>query len=180
MPADYPTIHLKGVFRDVLRDGDGNVIWDSGIRSNAIVDDCRRLLAGFMRGAPTGSIGIQGLRVGAGDPAWDAMPAPPPASTTQTALVDPAPFLLPLVDLQLDYLTGGVVSATPTNNLQIVASLAPGVPPWPDAAHTTATLREFGLVAELDGSPVLIDYVTHPAIAKDPLSTLDRTIWLVF
>jgi len=27
---------------------------------------------------------------------------------------------------------------------------------------------------------VLIDYVTHPAIAKDPVSTLTRTIWLVF
>jgi len=41
-------------------------------------------------------------------------------------------------------------------------------------------LREFGLIASLDGVPVLINYRTHPAIAKDPVSTLERTIWLVF
>ena len=28
--------------------------------------------------------------------------------------------------------------------------------------------------------PPLINYVTHPAIVKDPTSTLERTIWLVF
>ena len=27
---------------------------------------------------------------------------------------------------------------------------------------------------------VSINYVTHPAIVKDPTSTLERTIWLVF
>jgi hypothetical protein len=52
------------------------------------------------------------------------------------------------------------------------------VPPPP--YHSAPTLREFGLVATLNGSEVLLNYRTHPAIAKDPVSTLDRTIWLVF
>ncbi len=171
---------LHGVVRDVLRDSAGRVVWDSGWNKNAIVDDCRRLLSSFMRGAPIGALGIQGLQVGAGLAAWDAPPGPPPASTSQTALVDPQPFLLPKAALQLDFLAGPVVSATPTNRLQIAATFGPGVPPWPDGSHSSATLREFGLVAELEGLPVLINYRTHPAIPKDPASTLERTIWLTF
>jgi hypothetical protein len=54
------------------------------------------------------------------------------------------------------------------------------VPNWPDANHPTSTLREFGLAAQLNGVTVLINYRTHPAIAKDPASTLERTVWLVF
>ena len=38
---------LIGVYRDVLRDPDGHLRWDSGVRKNVIVGDCRRLLAGF-------------------------------------------------------------------------------------------------------------------------------------
>lgn len=66
------------------------------------------------------------------------------------------------------------------NRVQIEATLGPDVPPWPDADHASGNLREFGLVATLDGGPVLINYVTHPLIAKDPASTLERTIWIVF
>jgi hypothetical protein len=54
------------------------------------------------------------------------------------------------------------------------------MPPWPDANHPTSTLREFGLVASLGGSDVLVNYRIHTAIAKDPTSSLVRTIWLVF
>ena len=171
---------LHGMFRDVLRDERGIVTWDSGWQKNAIVGDCRRLLAGFMRGAPTTTQGIQGLRVGAGLPAWDSPPGPPPPTPAQTALVDPNSHLIPRAQLQIDYLVGAAVSPTPTNSIQIVANLGPGVPPWPDANHTTATLREFGLVANLDGTPILLNYRTHLAIVKAPASTLDRTIWLVF
>jgi hypothetical protein len=56
------------------------------------------------------------------------------------------------------------------------------VPPWPDGLpqHPAPSLREFGLVGQLNATPVLINYVSHPAIVKDPTSTLERTIWLVF
>ena len=170
---------LNGIYRDVVRDAHGRVTWDSGWKKNAIAATCRNLLAGFMRGTPTGALGIQGLAVGAGLPAWDTT-FPPPATSAQTALVDPHPHHIPRTALTISFLSGNVVSSTPTNRLQISASLGPGVPPWPDAHHNTISLREFGLVGQLDGATVLINYVTHPVITKDAASTLDRTLWLVF
>jgi hypothetical protein len=180
--TDVVAANLQGMYRDVLRDSAGYMRWDRGWQKNAIVTDCRRLLAGFMRGAPTGALGIQGLQVGSGLAAWDQPPGPPPPTAGQVALVDPHPFTVSVADLQIDFLdlTTDSVSKAPTNRLQIVATLGRGVPSWPDADHATSTLREFGLVGELNGATVLINYVTHPAVVKDPTSTLERTIWLVF
>jgi len=169
---------LHGRYRDLLRDARGDVLWDAGWRNNTIVADCRRLLAAFMRGAPA-TQGVLGLQVGAGLAAWDAT-APPPPTPGQTALVDPKPFTVPAAALQIDFLDAGAVTATATSRIQIQAKLGPGVPPWPDAAHPSGDLREFGLVAQLGGATVLVNYVTHPVIAKDPASTLERTIWLQF
>ncbi len=173
---------LHGRFRDVLRGPDGRVRADSGWHANAIVADFRRVLAGFVRGAPTTVTGVTGLAVGAGRPEWDSPPGPPPAGPDVTALADPAPFVVARADLQIDFVdpVTGAVSAAPTRSVQIRATLGPDTPPWPDAAHPTSTLREFGLTATLAGSQVLLNYRTHPAIAKDPASTLDRTVWLVF
>jgi hypothetical protein len=170
---------LHGLYRDVLRAPDGRVLWDRGWQKNTIVVDARRLLAAFMRGAPVTALGVQGLQVGAGDAAWD-LAGPPPTAPTDTALTDPNFFTLPRGVLQFDFLTGGVVTPTPTNRLQIIARLGPNQPPWPDPNHPTGTLREFGLQAQLAGVGALFNYVRHPAIAKDPASTLERTIWLVF
>jgi hypothetical protein len=171
------THQLRGMYRDVVRAHSGQVLYDAGWRTNAIVVDCRRMLASFMGGAP--ALGIQGLAFGAGLLAWDSA-GPPPPTPGQVALVDPSPFVVPAASLSIDFIDAGVVTATPTNRLQIVATLGPGQPPWPDGAHVSASLREFGLMGELGGSPVLINYVTHPVIHKDPTSTLERTIWLVF
>ncbi|POF29079.1 hypothetical protein [Roseibium marinum] len=178
MTSSPETTGLRGDWRDVLRAPDGHVLFDSGIRKNAVVNDCRRLLATFMRGAPTAS-GISGLAIGRGNPAWDSA-GTPAATTDRTALVDANPFVLPLADLTLDFLDGDVASPTPTNLVRIAAVFGAGQPPWPDANHTDAGLREFGLVGDLDGSSVLIDYVTHPVIHKDPVAPLERTIWLRF
>lgn len=174
--SELVTVNLRGMYRDVLRDAAGRVIWESERKRNMIVADCRRLLAGFMRGAPSAA-GIQGLRVGDGLVAWDLPPGPPPPNPAQTALVGPNQFPAPLASLQIDFLelASETVSANPTSRVRIIATLGPGAPPWP-----TPTLREFGLVGQLDGNLVLINYVTHPAIVKDPTSTLERTIWLVF
>jgi hypothetical protein len=171
-----------GRYRDVVRDPAGRITWDSGVHDNVIVADCRRLLAAFLHGPPTTTAAITGLRVGQGDPAWDQPPGPPPTSPAQTGLADPHPFLVPRADLTFTYLTGDVASADPTNRLRIHATLGPHVPDWPDPAtgHPTGTLREFGLVATLQGGEILLDYVIHQAIVKDPDSTLERSIWLVF
>jgi hypothetical protein len=180
--TDVVAADLQGRYHDVLRDRVGHMRWDRGWHKNAIVTDCRRLLAGFIRGTPTGALGIRGLQVGAGLAAWDQPPGPPPPTAGQVALIDPHPFTVPVADLQIDFLERATdsVSTVPTNRLQIVANLGPGVPSWPDANHAASTLREFGLVGQLNGATVLINYVTHPAIVKDPTSTLERTIWLVF
>jgi hypothetical protein len=172
---------LSGTYRDVLRDAAGRVVWESGWRRNTIVVDCRRLLAGFLRGSPTVAMGITGVQFGAGVPAWDQTPPPAPTEN-QTALADGSPFTLPRAQLQVDFLdpAGTAVSATPTRKLQVVAKLGPGVPAWPDAQHPTTALREFGLVASLENQTVLLNYVIHPVITKDPTSSLERTIWLVF
>jgi hypothetical protein len=175
---EEPTAGFHGMYRDILTAPDGRVTCDRGWTRNTIVVDCRRLLAGFMSG-PSLSLGIQGLRIGQGLDTWDQT-APPPADPTTTALVDPHPFLVPRASLQIDFLDGGNVTTTPTKRLQIVATIGPNVPSWPDANHAAANLREFGLVGKLGASETLINYVTHPVIVKDPASTLTRTIWLVF
>lgn len=179
-PESYVTAGLAGTYHDVLRDERGRVIWDSGPRRNTILTNFRRLLAALMR-QTANSLGIQSLNVGAGDPSWDIAP-PGPTDPSRTALVDLNPATVPLGAAQFAFLQpdSDAVAPGPTNRLRIQASLGPGLPAWPDANHVTATLREFGLVANLAGSPVLINYVVHPAIVKDPTSTLERTIWLVF
>lgn len=174
--AEHPAAALRGQYRDVLRGPDGRVRWDRGWQSNAIVGDCRKLLASFIRGTPAAN-GLIGLQVGAGLSQWDST-GPPPATSGQTALVDPNPFRL--TTLQIDFLNAGAVSSTPTNRLQVLATFGPGFPPWPNGSHVTGNLREFGLVAQLGGTAVLINYVTHPVIAKDRDSTLERTVWLTF
>lgn len=169
---------LSGRWRDVIRNRSGTVIRQTEVRPNTIVVDCRRILASFMAGAST--LGIQGMLFGSGLAAWDSG-GPPAATPTQTALADPNPFLVPAANLQIDFVDDvGAVVAGPTNRLQIVATLGPGAPPWPDPNHVAGSLREFGLVGELGLSPALINYVTHPVINKDPANTLERTLWLVF
>jgi hypothetical protein len=177
--AEIPTKHLQGMYRDILYDATGRVQWTRDTRPNTIVVDCRRLLAGFMLGQAN-TFGIQGLQLGAGLAAWDAPGGAPAAGETQSALADPNPWTVPASELDVTYLDGETPTTTPTNRVQIVAEIGPGVPDWPDADHPTLTLREFGLVGRLNDTPVLINYVIHSAIVKDPVSTLERTIWLIF
>jgi hypothetical protein len=187
---------IRGMFRDVLRDESGRVVWDRGWQSNVVVDTCRPLLASLVDGVSVSVSEITALRVGFGLTSWDTA-GTPAATAATTELVDdigtPASDPLGTVppprnshavvrsNLALTFIDStGNPTATPTNRLQIFASLGPGVPPWPDATHPAPTMREFGLVAMLNGAEVLLNYRTHPAIAKDPVSTLQRTIWLIF
>jgi hypothetical protein len=179
MQSEHPIDCIAGYVRDVLRAADGTLLFDSGRQKNVITDGGRKVLSGFMHGPATTVQRIFALRVGAGDPAWDAIATPPPSSAT-TNLVDlnfydHTTLIFEYVDPASD-----TVVAAPTNKLQIRAQLGPHMPNWPDANHTTGTLREYGLVARLNGADTLINYRTHAAIAKDPTSTLERTIWLVF
>ena len=167
---------LKGTYRDVLHDDRGRVVWRSGVQSNVIRLDARKLLSAFVHGPPVTSQGVQGMLVGRGLAAWDATGAPVPDETVP-GLSDPSPFTVPRTSLTLRFLdpvsSAGV--AAPTRKLEIVATIGPNTPP---AANLP--LREFALLCLLDGGPLLFNYRRHQAIAKDPTSTLVRTVWLVF
>ena len=190
--TEYPTTEVHGMYRDVVTSG-AVVISDSGWKKNLILNGFRTLLASFAHGksaAPplSDALGIHEVRFGIGLPAWDA--ALPAADTTRTALTDPSPFAVPRLlpplpgmpnpNFSVTFIQGNVVSASETNVVEITATLPVGSPPWPDGGHATSTLREFGLVGRLDGMDVLLNHVAHTGIAKDPGTTLTRTIRLVF
>lgn len=171
---ELATVGLAGSYRDILRDPAGRITWDSGWKKNQILINCRCLIAAFMRGE-SNTLGIRGLKVGAGDPKWDSG-LPPAPQPTETDLVAAGVVTLTIDNpaLKLDYLdpTSGMVSTDPTQRLQISATLGPGV--------ATETLREFGLVGQIGGKQTTINLVRHVAIVKDLASTLVRTIHLVF
>jgi hypothetical protein len=169
-------VTLEGYYCDRLLGPDGREISSSGWRHNLIVTPCRTLLAGFMRNDT--ALGIQSLQVGRGDPAWDAGGAPAPDPNT-TKLTDNTPFVIAVANLTLQYLnpTDGVV-ATPTNRVQITATLGPGQPTA--ATDPPFPLREFGLFGQLGVQAQMIDYIRHPLIQKDGSVTLERKVRLVF
>lgn len=168
---------LKGIYRDLVKEPDGRIIHDSGWVHNTIVEQCRILLAGFMRNDP--SDGIQYLAVGQGLAAWDddGTPAPDPAAT---GLVTPYSPPIPAGELTMSYLdeTNNEVSAA-TSRLQITAIMEPGYP-VPLAPLTTYPLREFGLFGRFGGTDYMINSIRHPLIHKDETATLIRMIRLYF
>lgn len=170
------SVSIQGIYRDRLLLPDGQVVRDSGWRSNLVVLRCRVLLAAFLRNDT--ALGIRSLQVGRGDPSWDLTPPPAADPSTTVQLVDPAPFTIPVANLTLQYLNqaDGVVG-TPTSRIQITATLGPGQPT--PATDPPYPLREFGLFGELGGTPFMIDYIRHPLIEKDGAVTLERRVRLI-
>jgi hypothetical protein len=169
---------MKGIYRDRLYSAGGSLLRDSGWRHNTILDGCRFLLAGFMIN-DTAS-GIASLAVGQGNPSWDVEGVPAASPSATTGLVNRFNPPIPFADLQVVYLDGNdQVVAGPGMRLQITATLAPGYPA-PLAPTTSYPLREFGLLAHLNGQEVMINTIRHPVIHKDEASTLIRVIRLYF
>lgn len=169
---------IEGIYKDRWIAPDGQVVFESDWKSNVIVLRCRVLLSGFMKNDATAK-GIQSMKVGRGDPAWDnlvQLPKPDPNILEQ--LVDNAPFVIPVAKLKLEYLNtkNDDLSVTPTNRLQVTAVLGPGQPAAPDPFP----LREFGLFGQMNAVEFMIDYVRHPLIEKDSLMTLERKLRLAF
>lgn len=169
---------LKGIYRDQCKGPDGHIRFDSGWKSNIIVQRCHILLAGFMNNATAS--GIQFLAVGQGDPSWDTVAGPPPSPVTATDLVNRFAETIPLAQLDLTYLDqNGDPVAGPTNRLQISTTLAESFPTPPNGL-AAYPLREFGLFGSFDGEEYMINSIRHPVIHKDTSSTLIRTIRLTF
>lgn len=169
---------LEGIYRDRLIGPNNEELFDSGWKSNMIVLRCRVLLAGFMKNEATAH-GIQSLKFGKGDAAWDQMAQPPkPDSNSLEQLVDSPGFSISLANLKLEYLDpkNSDPSQAATNCLQITATLGPGQPPGVDPFP----LREFGLFGQMNNKEFMIDYIRHPLIEKDSLMTLERKVRLIF
>ncbi|OPY74881.1 MAG: hypothetical protein A4E65_03732 [Syntrophorhabdus sp. PtaU1.Bin153] len=185
-------ISIKGMYRDVLIDPDKGVTYDSGWHSNTIVQNCRVLIAGFMKNeSPSG---IQYLAVGRGknewDGQWNTANPPGPALDTVTALesqavdspirVEPGAPVPGEEYLQIVYLDQAdqPVFGQATNRLEVKATLKPGYPA--PIEFNTYPLREFGLFGSFGGQPFMINCVRHPVIYKDLSATLVREIKLYF
>jgi hypothetical protein len=172
------SLAIKGIYRDILKRHDGTVRFDSGWKSNTIVQRCHVLLAGFMNNA--GANGIQFLAVGQGDPAWDTPAGPPPPPVTATDLVNRFAATIPVAQMDLTYLDeNGDPVVGPTNRLQIATTLAENFPTPPNG-QAAYPLREFGLFGAFAGDEYMINCIRHPVIHKDTASTLVRTIRLTF
>ena len=174
-----PATALKGIYRDVILNAEQEVIHDSGWTSNTIVDNCRILLAGFMKG--DGPLGIQHLAVGQGDAAWDDLDAPPPSPPATIGLVNPyTDAFINVAPENIDYLDGSDdVQEDPAPRLQITLTLDPGYPP-PVGDTDFYPLREFGLFGQFGTTDFMINSIRHPVIHKDVAATLVRVIRLYF
>lgn len=168
---------MQGIYRDILKDPTHRVIYDSGWNSNTIVDQCRILLAGFMRRDT--SSGIQYLAVGRGEEVWDDDGIPDTNPSTTIALVNQAADP-PVANLDFVYLNeAGNTVAEATQRIQITGTLGPGYP-VPLGGGTTYPLREFGLFGRFGSTDFMINCVRHPVIHKGPAATLIRVVQLYF
>lgn len=179
---EIKTITIKGVYRDILKNRDDIIIFDSGWHSNTIVIGCRTLIAGFMKNeSPSG---IQYLAVGQGKQEWDDQwgTASPPAPAPEEVSNLENPYDPPIVINDISYLDENdlpVAGNEKTSRLQIKVVLEPNYPP-PLAPLTTYPLREFGLFGKFGVDDYMINCVRHPVIHKDASATLERVIRLYF
>lgn len=174
-------LSIRGIYRDVVEDGERVVVHDSGWISNTIVTRCRVLLASFMKNEPAS--GIHHLAVGQGKEAWDSDGPPVPVPKTSKLVQGYKPWI-GVDDLEVVYLDASDdVLDTPSPRLQITATLEPGYPPPLDDL-SPYPLREFGLFGRLgdedSGEDYMINCIRHPVIHKDAAATLIRVVRLYF
>jgi len=168
---------IQGRYRDTLFGPDGRVLFESGWRSNMIVDRCRILLAAFVKADPCN--GVLRLAVGRGRDDWDKSGAPAPTSAT-TGLENRYDPPIPASQLQFVYLNDkDEEDAGPTPRLQITATLDINYPA-PIPPSNAYPLREFGLFGQFKSTEYMINCVRHPMIPKDASTSLIRVIRLYF
>lgn len=178
---------IKGTYRDTLCGSDGTVLFDSGWRSNMIVNDCHVLMAALVKILANNRKLVSGaedglfLCVGEGLGNWDdpqKRPVPKPSDQELKTKYSP-----PFKELGLKFMnkkqngtdTTYEESTDPTNILEITATLGQEYPNNPNYP-----LREFGLFAKLNGKEYMINHVIHPVITKGASATLERVIHLEF
>jgi hypothetical protein len=163
-----------GVYRDVLYDAAGAVLWRRDWHPNLIVDGLRKLLAALMKGDPQGAQ-LGHWAVGIGDVSWDSGTVPSEAARRTRSQLYTEVARQVLLPGQITFLGG-----TFTNRLEVTAQFATADIPGGPA---TWSLREFGLFAggtAAANSGVLINHRIHPRIDMQPGFTLQRTLRLTF
>ncbi|MBI1424583.1 MAG: hypothetical protein GC149_14145 [Gammaproteobacteria bacterium] len=167
----------QGIYHDVLtRAGAAGI--DFGWRSNVVVNDCRVLLAAFMKGDT--ALGIQRIDLGRGDSLWDSSMYTPPSETT-ASLVDTTFRSISTADadMQIDFIDSvGAVTSSPTNRLEITVNINSSS--FPLGAGEVFPLREFALIGRRGTTDYMIDYVRHPVINISTGDVLVRKVRLTF
>lgn len=166
-----------GIYQDRIVTAQGRTVVGEW-QSNIIVDRCRHLLAGFMKGRGERAVGIRRLFIGQGLADWDEN-MPPPERTLQK-LIDPCPIPVFIRRKDIVYLDAtGKPTKGPTAYIQITVTLGKNTPPV-EVGQNAYPLREFGLFGSIGKNAYMIDYVRHPVIQKQSDDTLVRTIRLLF
>ncbi len=168
---------IEGIWRDVLFDSGSRVRWDSGWRSNLIVDSCNVLLASLMKRQE----GVQGIlfwAVGQGERDWDSVS---PVPMLGDSLLTNEVARLAISPEQIVYVNEeNQPVEDPTTRLEVTAEFK-GQDLVPNG---TQTLREFGVfggdATREPDSGLMIDYVIHPAIVLTPEVRLSRRLRLTF
>lgn len=178
---------IKGEYRDVITKS-GELIKDSGWKSNSIAVDYGRFLAALMKKEFEVPIGIEYIAVGSSGTGHDF-------TTFREKVVEyfndfnedqppePGPTWVwaKKIDLEnIKYLNESDEEVDPvTNKLKIEVTIGENEP-----SEETFDFFEFALVGiseELDtGKMFFINYVNHGQISKDNSMKLDRTIKLTF
>lgn len=141
------------------------------ISYNVVVDNASVLFASLLKGE-AGFVGITHWEVGAGASSWtDANPPTP--LRTDSALLQPT-FRKPINPADITFIDANdVVSATPTNRIEIKVKFASG--------EANGNLREFGIyggkgATNTLGSGYMINRKTHGNIFKTVDIELERII----
>ncbi len=167
---------MRGNYRDIIHARCGRTVFDSGWKSNTIVDSAWTLIAGLLKNDP-GLDGILFWAVGSGSAAWDTTPRP--INTSVTRLVEEIDRI-PVTPESIIYIdSDGNPSPAPSVCIEAGAIFT-----W----NRNVVLREFGLFGG-NGTPerdsgLLINYVAHPhleisagqSITRRMRFTLSRTI----
>ncbi len=164
-----------GEYRDVLRDRQGKICWQSEWQHNVIVNGLSNLLAALVMGNPRGQR-LMFWAVGSGEDAWDEEPWPSTEDRRNRIALYNETGRQDILLTQMTFIDAvGNPQTAIGNRLEITAEFA--VPEFP-----AGPLREFGLFSGSDGThpSILIDHVIHPRIDLQENFTLQRTLRLTF
>jgi len=185
-------MNIKGEYRDILSKN-GELIMDTGWRSNVIVEDYGRFLASLMKKDFNEKVGIEYIAVGGGSEDYAKFKTKV-ASFFDSKEPDELPIPTPdkgwiwakKIDAdKIKYLDPEDKEVTKvTNKLEIEVTVKPNEP-----SEKTFEFKEFALlgvdIKKSDGTfatdkMFFINYVNHGVITKDKSMELTRTIKLTF